>query len=134
MGLSGISKSTVSKLCKDIDERVGEFLNRPLTGDWLYVWLDATYLKQRQGGRIVSQAANSAGCSAAKSSRARVQAPRTSSPAPDWTRTSAARRSGTTFTEAEGTVFSGSRRATKFSPINLQAGRVSSKICDKSSP
>ena len=57
MGLSGISKSTVSKLCKDIDERVGEFLNRPLTGDWPYVWLDATYLKQRQGGRIVSVAA-----------------------------------------------------------------------------
>lgn len=57
MGLSGISKSTVSKLCRDIDERVGEFLNRPLTGDWPYVWLDATYLKQRQGGRIVSVAA-----------------------------------------------------------------------------
>ena len=57
MGLSGISKSTVSKLCKDIDERVGEFLNRPLSGDWPYVWLDATYLKQRQGGRIVSVAA-----------------------------------------------------------------------------
>ncbi len=57
MGLSGISKSTVSKLCKDIDERVGEFLNRPLTGEWPYVWLDATYLKQRQGGRIVSVAA-----------------------------------------------------------------------------
>gem|GEM_PF-299348 len=57
MGLSGISKSTVSKLCKDIDERVGEFLNRPLTGDWPYVWLDATYLKVRQGGRIVSVAA-----------------------------------------------------------------------------
>ena len=36
MGLSGISKSTVSKLCKDIDERVGEFLNRPLTGEWPY--------------------------------------------------------------------------------------------------
>ena len=52
MGLSGISKSTVSKLCKDIGERVGEFLNRPLAGDWPYVWLDATYLKQRQGGRI----------------------------------------------------------------------------------
>ena len=34
MGLQGISKSTVSKLCKDIDERVNEFLNRPLTGDW----------------------------------------------------------------------------------------------------
>ena len=57
MGLSGISKSTVSKLCKDIDERVGEFLNRPLAGKWPYVWLDATYLKQRQGGRIVSVAA-----------------------------------------------------------------------------
>ena len=57
MGLSGISKSTVSKLCKDIDERVNEFLNRPLTGEWPYVWLDATYLKVRQGGRIVSVAA-----------------------------------------------------------------------------
>jgi len=57
MGLSGISKSTVSKLCKDIDERVNEFLNRPLTGEWPYIWLDATYLKVRQGGRIVSVAA-----------------------------------------------------------------------------
>ena len=57
MGLSGISKSTVSKLCKDIDERVGGFLDRPLTGDWPYLWLDATYLKQREGGRIVSVAA-----------------------------------------------------------------------------
>ncbi|BBU59471.1 IS256 family transposase (plasmid) [Mameliella alba] len=57
MGLSGISKSTVSKRCKDIDERVGEFLNWPLTGDWPYVWVDATYLKQRQGGRIVSVSA-----------------------------------------------------------------------------
>ena len=57
MGLSGISKSTVSKLCKDIDERVNEFLNRPLSGEWPYLWLDATYLKARQGGRIVSVAA-----------------------------------------------------------------------------
>ena len=57
MGLSGISKSSVSKLCKDIDERVGAFLDRPLTGDWPYLWLDATYLKQREGGRIVSVAA-----------------------------------------------------------------------------
>jgi transposase-like protein len=56
MGLSGISKSTVSKLCRDIDERVGAFLERPLTGDWPYLWLDATYLKQREGGRIVSVA------------------------------------------------------------------------------
>jgi putative transposase len=57
MGLAGISKSTVSKLCKDIDDRVGAFLDRPLVGDWPYLWLDATYLKQREGGRIVSVAA-----------------------------------------------------------------------------
>jgi putative transposase len=57
MGLSGISKSQVSKLCKDIDERVHAFLDRPLTGEWPYLWLDATYLKQREGGRIVSVAA-----------------------------------------------------------------------------
>ena len=57
MGLSGISKSSVSKLCKDIDERVNAFLKRPLAGDWPYLWLDATYLKVREGGRIVSVAA-----------------------------------------------------------------------------
>ena len=57
MGLGGISKSTVSKLCKDIDDRVHAFLDRPLSGDWPYLWLDATYLKQREGGRIVSVAA-----------------------------------------------------------------------------
>ena len=57
MGLAGISKSTVSKLCKDIDERVGAFLGRPLEGEWPYLWLDATYLRQREGGRIVSVAA-----------------------------------------------------------------------------
>ncbi len=57
MGLSGIGKSTVSKLCKDIDERVSAFLDRPLVGDWPYLWLDATYLKQREGGRIVTVAA-----------------------------------------------------------------------------
>jgi len=57
MGLSGISKSQVSKLCKDIDERVNAFLDRPLDGEWPYLWLDATYLKVRDGGRIVSAAA-----------------------------------------------------------------------------
>jgi transposase-like protein len=41
-GLSGISKSQVSKLCKEIDERVKAFLERPLEGDWPYLWLDAT--------------------------------------------------------------------------------------------
>src|SRR5258706_38558 len=57
MGLSGISKSQVSKLCKDIDERVNAFLDRSLEGEWPYLWLDATYLKVRDGGRIVSVAA-----------------------------------------------------------------------------
>ena len=57
MGLSGISKSQVSKLCKEIDERVKAFLERPLEGDWPYLWLDATYLKVREGGRTVSVAA-----------------------------------------------------------------------------
>ncbi|HEX2142104.1 MAG TPA: IS256 family transposase [Candidatus Limnocylindria bacterium] len=57
MGLAGIAKSTVSKLCKEIDERVSGFLDRPLEGEWPYLWLDATYLKVREGGRIVSVAA-----------------------------------------------------------------------------
>ena len=57
MGMTGISKSSVSKLCKDIDERVNAFHKRPLSGDWPYLWLDATYLKVREGGRIVSVAA-----------------------------------------------------------------------------
>ncbi|WP_269474358.1 transposase [Sphingomonas paucimobilis] len=46
--MTGISKSSVSKLCKDIDERVHAFLKRPLAGDWPYLWLDATYLKVRR--------------------------------------------------------------------------------------
>src|SRR5512134_1411957 len=50
MGLTGISKRTVSKLCKDIDERVREFLDRPLTGEWPYLWLDATYLLEGAPG------------------------------------------------------------------------------------
>ena len=57
MGLSGISKSQVSALCQGIDERVHAFLSRPLEGEWPYLWLDATYIKQREGGRVVSVAA-----------------------------------------------------------------------------
>src|ERR1044072_4729576 len=57
VGAAGISKTQVSKLCKEIDERVRAFLDRPLAGEWPYLWLDATYLKQREGGRIVSVAA-----------------------------------------------------------------------------
>jgi len=56
MGMSGISKSQVSRLCAEIDEKIATFLNRPLEGEWPYVWLDATYLKVRQDGRIVSVA------------------------------------------------------------------------------
>ncbi len=54
MGMSGISKSQVSRLCGEIDDKIKTFLDRPLEGDWPYVWLDATYLKVRQDGRIVS--------------------------------------------------------------------------------
>ena len=56
MGMSGVSKSQVSRLCEDIDERVDAFLDRPIEGDWPYIWIDATYLKVRQNGRIVSVA------------------------------------------------------------------------------
>jgi putative transposase len=56
MGMTGISKSQVSRLCAEIDERVNAFLTRPLEGDWPYLWIDATYVKVRQAGRIVSVA------------------------------------------------------------------------------
>jgi transposase-like protein len=56
MGMSGISKSQVSRLCEEIDGKVKAFLDRPIEGDWPYVWIDATYLKVRRGGRIVSVA------------------------------------------------------------------------------
>jgi transposase-like protein len=56
MGMSGISRSQVSRLCEEIDERVKAFLDRPIEGDWLYLWIDATYVKVRQAGRIVSVA------------------------------------------------------------------------------
>lgn len=83
MGMSGISKSQVSRLCQErepgsrseddlpvagrqgvrrdaaaakVDERVKTFLDRPIEGDWPYLWIDATYVKVRQQGRIVSVA------------------------------------------------------------------------------
>jgi putative transposase len=56
MGMTGISKSQVSRLCAEIDDKVTAFLNRPLEGDWPYLWLDATYVKVRENGRIVSAA------------------------------------------------------------------------------
>jgi transposase-like protein len=54
MGMSGITKSQVSRLCAEIDERVHAFLDRPIEGDWPYLWIDATYVKTRQAGRVVS--------------------------------------------------------------------------------
>lgn len=56
MGAGGMSKSHVSRLCAEIDDRVNAFLSRPLEGAWPYLWLDATYLKVREGGRIISKA------------------------------------------------------------------------------
>ena len=56
MGGTGVSKSQVSRLCEEIDGRVNAFLDRPLEGEWPYVWLDATYVKVRRNNRIVSVA------------------------------------------------------------------------------
>ncbi|MBU6499329.1 MAG: IS256 family transposase [Rhodospirillales bacterium] len=56
MGMDGISKSQVSRLCGEIDERVQAFLTRPIEGEWPYIWLDATYVKARRGHHIVSVA------------------------------------------------------------------------------
>ena len=56
MGMTGISKSQVSRLCEEIDGKVKAFLDRPIEGDWPYLWLDATYVKVRQNGRVVSAA------------------------------------------------------------------------------
>ena len=56
MGMSGISKSQVSRLAAEIDDRVHAFLDRPIEGDWPYLWIDATYVKVREAGRIVSVA------------------------------------------------------------------------------
>src|SRR5271155_2824419 len=61
MGMEGISKSQVSRLCGEIDERVQTFLNRPIEGEWPYIWLDATYIKARRDHHIVSVAVMVAG-------------------------------------------------------------------------
>jgi putative transposase len=56
LGISGISKSQVSRLCQTLDAEVERFRTRPLVGPHPYVWLDATYLKVRDQGRVVSMA------------------------------------------------------------------------------
>ena len=56
LGLTGISKSQVSRLCQDLDAAVERFRSRRLDGTYPYVWLDATYLKVRKDGRVISMA------------------------------------------------------------------------------
>ena len=56
LGVDGISKSEVSRICAELDTTVTAFRTRPLTGEHRYVWLDATYHKVRVDGRVISQA------------------------------------------------------------------------------
>jgi len=56
LGGTGVSRSEVSRLCEEVEERVLDFLERSLEGQFPYLWLDATYIKVREGGRIVSKA------------------------------------------------------------------------------
>ncbi len=56
LGLQGVSKSQVSRLCQDLDAEVERFRTRRLVGPYPYVWLDATFVKVREQGRVVSQA------------------------------------------------------------------------------
>ena len=56
LGMTGISKSRVSRLCEQLDEEVARFRGRRLEGPYPYVWVDATYVKARQDGRVVSVA------------------------------------------------------------------------------
>lgn len=56
LGMQGISKSQVSRICQELDGVVAQFGNRRLEGNYPYVWLDATYLKVRENGRVVSLA------------------------------------------------------------------------------
>ena len=56
LGLQGISKSQVSRLCQELDREGEAFRGRPLEEVYPYVWLDATYIKVRQQGRVVPQA------------------------------------------------------------------------------
>jgi len=56
LGLDGISKSEVSRICGELDPIVAAFRTRPLTGEHRYLWVDATYHKVRVDGRVISQA------------------------------------------------------------------------------
>ncbi len=57
LGIAGLSKSEVSRICAELDEHMERFRNRPLEGEYPYVWLDAKAVKVRQDGRVVNMAA-----------------------------------------------------------------------------
>lgn len=56
LGMNGISKSQVSRICQELDGEVSRFRTRSLEGEYPYIWLDATFLKVRKDGRVVSMA------------------------------------------------------------------------------
>ncbi len=56
LGMQGISKSQVSRMCAELDKEVESFRTRKLIGPYPYVWLDATFVKVRDNGRVISQA------------------------------------------------------------------------------
>ena len=56
LGMQGISKSQVSRLCAELDTEVEQFRSRRLEGRYPYVWLDATFVKVRSGAHVVSMA------------------------------------------------------------------------------
>jgi putative transposase len=56
LGLDGISKSEVSRICGELDTAVAAFRTRALTSEHRYLWVDATYHKVRVDGRVISQA------------------------------------------------------------------------------
>jgi len=58
LGVASLSKSEVSRMCAALDAEVETFRSRSLTGElYPYLWLDAPYVKVRDGGRVVSMAA-----------------------------------------------------------------------------
>ena len=57
LGIAGLSKSEVSRICAQLDEHMERFRSRPLEGEFPHVWLDAKGVKVRQDGRVVNMAA-----------------------------------------------------------------------------
>jgi hypothetical protein len=57
MGLEGISKSQVSRICAELDDAVAAWRSRPLdAGPYPFVWIDALSMKVREGGRVCNTA------------------------------------------------------------------------------